>query len=195
MDVALGSFVLEAISILQNLSGGRAQGRMAEDLRTMREIMERQFGVADPAYLLAPQELWSLPYRELPQQAIVFVTGCHLYSEMFDRPIAYGLKLALDRARGAHETPSSVVMSDIWLNREPSLGSDRVVLSIGGPRINMITGQIIQKGAVVRRGTRWQIVRDGRRYAIFGDDPADTLQASQQFVRHELTEALSAAPR
>lgn len=51
--------------------------------------------------------------------------------------------------------------------------------------------RIVAQGKVVHRGNKWTIAKRNQRYAIYGDDPADTLTAMKAFAEHELVKYLN----
>jgi hypothetical protein len=86
-----------------------------------------------------------------------------------------------------------MVIGDIWFYREASLSQRPFVLSIGGAHINDVSKEIITRGSVIHSGSKWAIVKNNERYAIYGDDPADTLSAMKAFAKHELMSYLNLA--
>jgi hypothetical protein len=82
-------------------------------------------------------------------------------------------------------------MGDHWFYRDGNFSERPFVLSVGGPGINTVTERIVTKGDVVHKGEKWTIAKRNQRYAIYGDDPADTLTAMKAFAQHELVNYLN----
>jgi hypothetical protein len=182
------SIILSGLGIMQNAGSGKVQKQMAETLEHIRDILKRQSTSKDFLLSLVPEPLW-LTWRDaIKSHTIVLVTGCHEYSEIFDRPTAYSLKFAIDQfGQFYNRMPlHAMVMGDIWFYREASLSQRPFVLSIGGAHINDVSKEIISQGSVIHSGSKWAIEKDNERYAIYGDDPADTLTAMKAFAEHEL---------
>jgi hypothetical protein len=186
------SVVLGGIGLVQNAGSGKAQRQMAETLENIRDILKRQSTSTDLSLSSVPQPLW-LAWRDaLQRHTIILTTGCHQFSEIFDRPTAYALKFAIDQfGQSYNQAPLyTMVMGDHWFYRDDDFSQRPFVLSVGGPRINTVTERIVAKGKVVHRGNKWTIAKRDQRYAIYGDDPADTLTAMKAFAEHELVNYL-----
>src|SRR6266581_643940 len=113
-------------------------------------------------------------------------------AEVFDRPTAYSLKFAIDQFGEAYRLKPvyAVVMGDYWFYRDGTNHDRRRVLSIGGPKVNNLTSEILTSGEVIRSERSWVIARSNRRYVIYGDDPSDTLAAMKVFAEQELLKYL-----
>ena len=187
------SVILGGFGLVQNAGSGKVQRQMAETLEDIRNTLKRQSASSDWTLSSVPQPLW-LAWRDaLQSHTILLTTGCHEFSEIFDRPTAYALKFALDQFGEFYKrTPLyTVVMGDYWFYRDSNFSERPFVLSIGGPRINTVSERIVAKGKVVHRGNKWTIAKRNQRYAIYGDDPADTLTAMKAFAEHELVNYLN----
>ncbi|HEX8696960.1 MAG TPA: toll/interleukin-1 receptor domain-containing protein [Longimicrobium sp.] len=125
---------------------------------------------------------------DIDPATVVIVTGCHHKPELFDRPLAYQLKDALDR-RG-RDVPRaflrSVVMGDIWFTQHSGFTDHPNLVSIGSPGVNPLTQQIIEQSGPVRTGDKWWVMRGGNRWALYGERAEDTQAAVLAFQEHDL---------
>jgi len=130
--------------------------------------------------------------HEIAPDTIIIVTGCHNVPETFDRPSAYELKAAIDDVmKSAKRTfLHAIVMGDLWFfTKESNIQNHRNVISIGSSAVNSLTGIIESKsGKPVQQDAngRWQILRDGNRWALFGDRAEDTYDALSRFKDRDL---------
>src|ERR1044072_3654639 len=189
------SIILSGLGLMQNASSGKAQKQMAETLEHIRDILKGQSASKDSLLSFVPEPLW-LTWRDaIKSHTIILVTGCHEYCEIFDRPTAYSLKFAIDQfGQSYNRMPlHSMVIGDIWFYREVGLSQRPLVLSIGGASINDVSKEICSRGSVIHSDGKWAIAKDNERYAIYGDDPLDTLSAMRAFAEHELMAYLNSA--
>jgi hypothetical protein len=132
--------------------------------------------------------------QDIDPATIIIVTGCHHLPELYDRPCAYELKKTIDRAGDSMQLDflHSVVMSDIWLKRLSDTADYHNLIGIGSPAVNSLSGKVVAHGKVVRPrpGDRWQVVRSGNRWALFGHDAEDTHKAVISFKKNDLPEFL-----
>jgi hypothetical protein len=193
------SVILSGISLLQNTGSGKVQQQMAETLNNIKDILNRQSAASDSLLSFVPQPLWLSWEEALKSHTIILVTGCHEFSEIFDRPTAYALKFAIDQfGQFYNQVPlCAMVMSDIWFYRDDHAGFSQrpFVLSIGGPAINTVSSEIVSQGNIIHRGSNWTIAKRADWYAIYGNDPADTLASMKAFAERELTNYLNRAWR
>jgi len=126
--------------------------------------------------------------HEIVSETIVIVTGCHHIPEIFDRPSAYELKASIDYIGQSlgRAFLYSVVMGDIWFLNHSNIQDHTNVISVGSTGINSLSGIIAAQGDVTRKEKRWQIVRSGNRWALFGDLAEDTYDAVSSFKDHDL---------
>ena len=187
------SVMLNGFGLVQNAASGKVQKRMAETLEQIRDMLKRQSASSDLSIPSVPQPLWLAWRNALHPHTILLTTGSHEFCEIFDRPTAYALKFAIDQfGQFYNRTPLySMVMGDYWFYQDSNLSERPFVLSVGGPRINAVTDHIVAEGEVVHTGNRWTIAKRNQRYAIYGDDPADTLTAMKAFAEHELVNYLN----
>jgi hypothetical protein len=187
------SVILSGFGLVQNAGSSKVQRQMAETLENIRDTLKRQSTSSDISLSSVPQPLWLAWRNALQSHTILLTTGCHEFSEIFDRPTAYALKFAIDQfGQFYNRTPLyTMVMGDYWFYRDNNFSERPFVLSVGGPRINTVTERIVAKGKVVHRGNKWTIAKRNQRYAIYGDDPADTLTAMKAFAEHELVNYLN----
>jgi hypothetical protein len=124
------------------------------------------------------------------EKTIVLVTGCHPMPEIYDRPAAYELKSFIDSSGepGEHAFLHAVVVGDAWFLGDRSLREHPNVVSIGSGGVNTLTMQIQADAQPIRRGPgeRWQIVRHGNRWGLFGHRAEDTYDAVLAFKDDEL---------
>ena len=127
---------------------------------------------------------------EIVVDTIVIVTGCYHRAEIFDRPSAYELKTSIDHigASAARTFLRSLVMGDIWFRDHSQITGHPNVISIGSPGINSLSQMIAAQEKLVRKSAdgRWQIMRDGNRWALFGDRAEDTYDAVTSFRERDL---------
>jgi len=187
------SIVLSGLGLVQNAGSDKVQQEMVKSLESIRDILEKQASGADPSRLFVPDPLWLTWYNALQSDTIILVTGCHEFSEIFDRSAAYALKFAIDQfgAPFNHQPIHAMVMGDIWFHRDTKFTTRPFVVSVGGPNVNTVTHSITSKGNIIHRGNKWKITRDNKRYAVYGDDPVDTLYAMKAFAERELLKYLS----
>lgn len=123
-------------------------------------------------------------------KTVTIVTGCDYRPETFDRPTAYLLQRSIERAQCPFDTPflRSVVFGDIWLLERSGIPEHTNVISIGSAGVNRLTGIIAGSGELVRRGGegKWRVMRDRRRWAVFGDAAEDTRAAVESFQDKDL---------
>lgn len=123
-------------------------------------------------------------------KTVAIVTGCDYRPETFDRPAAYLLQRSIERAQCPFDTPflRSVVFGDIWLLEWSGIPEHKNVISIGSAGANRLTGIIAGSGELVRSGSKgkWRVMRDGRRWAVFGDAAEDTRAAVESFQDKDL---------
>ncbi|MDQ3816426.1 MAG: hypothetical protein M3362_01895 [Acidobacteriota bacterium] len=189
------SIILSGLGLMQNAGSSKVQKQMAETLEHIRDILKGQSASKDSLPSFVPEPLW-LTWRDaIKSHTITLVTGCHENCEIFDRPTAYSLKFAIDQfGQSYNRMPlHSMVIGDIWFYREPGLSHRQLVLSVGGPSINDVSKEICSRGSVIHSGGKWAIAKDNKRYAIYGDDPVDTLSAMRAFAEHELMPYLNLA--
>ena len=186
------SVILGGFGLVQNAGSGKVQKQMAETLDSIRDILKRQSSSSDLSLSSVPQPLWLAWRNALQKHTIILVTGCHEFSEIFDRPTAYALKFAIDQFGQFYNQPPihAMVMGDIWFHRDSSFSQRPFVLSVGGPRINSVSEHIVSSGRFIHRGHKWSIAQKENRYAIYGDDPADTLSAMKAFAENEMVNYL-----
>jgi hypothetical protein len=101
-----------------------------------------------------PGPLEITPSMPEVEQLILIATGAHLRAELFDRPIAYRLREAmegwLDRARQSEELSEDasgrqvIVCTDVWWINNDELRR-RPTISIGGPGTNALTAYLGDK--------------------------------------------------
>ena len=143
---------------------------------------------------------WAWLHDVVPD-TIVIVTGCHHIAEVYDRPTAYMLRTSIESAgRSVDRTfLRALVVGDLWfLNPDSRLSDHGAVISIGPSAFNGVTGRITDRAKTIRASPdgRWQIRRDGNRWAIFGSAPSgskveDTREAANAFAARELPGFLS----
>ncbi|MGZ5445756.1 MAG: toll/interleukin-1 receptor domain-containing protein [Thermoanaerobaculia bacterium] len=119
--------------------------------------------------------------HEVDGATVVIVTGCHFLPELFDRGIAYELKAAIDDiGRSANRVfLRSIVMGDIWFQRHSDIQGHSNVVSIGSAAANSLTAGIADQGKTMKSAAdgRWQIIKQGNRWALFGNRAEDTHDA------------------
>jgi hypothetical protein len=134
---------------------------------------------------------WQWGPYEIVSETVVIVTGCAALPEEFDRPSAYKLKSAIDSLGMSlgRTLLRSTVMGDIWFRDYSTIAGHPNVISIGSSGTNALTEVIAGPGGnVMRRGpaSRWQIVRAGNRWALFGNRAEDTHDAVTSFRERDL---------
>jgi hypothetical protein len=187
------SVLLSGIGLVQSAGSEKVQKQMVETLESIRSMLNRQVVARDRSQNFVPDNLWLTWQDTLQSHSIVLVTGCHELSEIFDRPTAYALKFAIDQCGEVFQKVPlhAFVMGDIWFQQDPKFTARPFVLSIGGPKMNMVSAEIVAHGSTVHSGKTWSIVQQGNRFALYGQDPVDTLGAMQAFADLELMKYLN----
>jgi hypothetical protein len=189
------SMLLNGVGLLRSASSAKSEAKMVallEEIRTLLAVPEDSSENSAIDMFLA-RHLWERWSDVLRRDTIMLVTGCHELPETFDRPIAYAIKFAIDHIGQdrRHQPLHSLVMGDRWFRE--NFADWPLAISLGGPVINNLTGDIMSRAAVLHRGDRWTIAKVDRRYAVFGNDPKDTLEAMNVFSERELVGYLNAA--
>lgn len=120
-------------------------------------------------------------------ETVLIVTGSDLPAEMNDRPVAYRLKVELDRLGEGKSYRGAVVVSDRWYadNRIFHLCPTVVV---GGPGVNAVAATFLEElPMLVQRQERvfvqgaWEGER--KRVSLWGMDRAATALAVEAFLK------------
>lgn len=124
------------------------------------------------------------------RDTIIIVTGCAALPELLDRPFAYELKTSIDYFGNSIPRTflRSIVMGDIFFLDHSKIEGHPNVITIGSPGMNAVTARIDPQSQLVRKspGARWEIKRDGQRWALFGDRAEDTYDAVSSFKDKDL---------
>jgi hypothetical protein len=127
-------------------------------------------------------------------KSIAIVTGCDYLPEKFDRPLAYHLQRLIDRAPSSLEDAflRSVVFGDTWF-LGGNLSDHSNVISIGSAGVNRLSGIIAASGDLVRSSAdgKWRVMRERRRWAVFGVLAEDTRAAVESFEKQDLSSFLA----
>ncbi len=188
------SIVLGGLGLIQNAGSGKYQEQIADTLGEIKKILEKQekSNSNESSIGFVPESLWLTWKHVVQKHTVVLVTGCHEFSEAFDRPVAYSLKLAIDQfGESVGMQPlNSLVISDYWVNREHKFSKWENIIAIGGPAINTTCASIIQQGTLLTSAEKFWIYRSGSRFAVYGHDPIDTLYAMRAFAEQFLMKYL-----
>src|SRR3712207_1457140 len=113
------SVVVSGIGLVQNASSDKMQKQMAETLEHIRDLLKRQVKDGDLSPSQVPLLMWYNWHNPIQSHTIILVTGCHEFSEIFDRPTAYALKFAIDQfGDSVRRKPlHAMVIGDIWFSR------------------------------------------------------------------------------
>jgi hypothetical protein len=128
---------------------------------------------------------------EITRETIIIVTGCYNLAEIFDRPTAYELDTAIHELGrlNSRKFLRSIVLGDLWFIMNHSNVQDHPnVISIGAFSSNGLTRIMAGSAKSVKQAEdgRWQILREGNRWALFGNLAEDTYDAVFWFKNHEL---------
>jgi len=175
------------------LTGKSPSDRVPSELRQIQSIFLEQdqsllkiaLQIEAAIEVSRQREDWQ---SDIDSATIVIVTGCHHRPELFDRPLAYQLKQAIDEEGGKVNRAflRSVVMGDIWFNERSGFADHSNIISIGSPSVNPLTQQIIEQAGNVQADERWRVMRGGNRWALFGNEAEDTRAAVKWFKNHQL---------
>jgi hypothetical protein len=117
-------------------------------------------------------------------KTIIIVTGSHIICELLDRPAAEILRDEIDRQGNVSIGRRAIIIGDlIWL-RDAGLQSHHVI-SVGGPSINQLTGQITSQGNTRNYSPGlYEATLDGKfiKVALWGTTAAQTRESVESYV-------------
>jgi hypothetical protein len=192
MLVEVITTILEGIGLAVQIKSRSKDAEIVEELRSLVAALRES---KSPDALSIPEGIWKDPGSLVHPETITLVTGAHYMCEVFDRKAAYDLKLAIDAfgLRHGKRHLSSIVVSDVWYFRDSTVRTTAATLSLGGPTVNALTKDILASGGLLAEGAEWTIAGDGHRYALFGTNPLDTLEAMKVFSRDHLISMIETA--
>jgi tetratricopeptide (TPR) repeat protein len=122
----------------------------------------------------------------LSRETILIVTGCSVYPELLDRPVAEVLRDEIDKRGASNPNRRAVIVGDLWWfaeNKEPFL-NDCPVLSLGGPIMNQLTVKLIENQLVWGEEEVYQAGGNdlAPRMALWGDDASKTREVVERFI-------------
>jgi hypothetical protein len=128
------------------------------------------------------------------EETVVLVTGTTLTAEERDRPLAYQLKLEIDRRGAGHAYRRAVVVGDQWY-LENRIFHLNPTIAIGGPGANGVSGDFVSVLPTVLNLDERVFVQadfegDQKRAALWGMDAHATLAAVEAFVRRGMLDDL-----
>ena len=136
-------------------------------------------------YSIKRRQEWQ---HDLDPATIIIVTGCHHRPELYDRPIAYELKEAIDSEMSSRKKTflGCLVMGDLWFWQRSGITDWPNLISVGSSGVNSLTAHLVPAGVSVKTGgtgeeERWEVVRLSNQWALFGNRAQDTLTAVQWF--------------
>lgn len=117
---------------------------------------------------------------------VLIVTGSDVPAEMNDRPLAYRLKVEIDRLGAGHGFRRAVVVSDRWF-AENRIFHLCPTIVVGGPGVNAVAAALAEElPALVRRHNRVFVQGswDGeqKRVSLWGMDRSATAEAVRAFL-------------
>jgi len=125
-------------------------------------------------------------------ETILIVVGADIKPEQKDRPLAYWLQKQIDKAGGFERTPFSkcIVITDALFNNDKIIQACPTI-SIGGPGVNRVTAELINKLPVyISEDYRYYIQCDDKpgknRVLIWGMDQETSSGALNVFVESGL---------
>lgn len=120
-------------------------------------------------------------------ETVLIVTGSDLPAEMNDRPLAYRLKVEIDRSGQGKGFRGAVVVSDRWY-AENRIFQLCPTVAVGGPGVNKVAAAFVNElPMLVQRDERvfvqgaWE--GEVKRASLWGADRAGTALAIEAFVR------------
>lgn len=123
-------------------------------------------------------------------ETVLIVTGTDIPAEMNDRPVAYGLKVEIDRRGGGRAFRWALVVSDAWY-AENRIFHICPTVAVGGPGVNRVAAalapelpMLYQRGERVFVQGSWDGER--KRASLWGADRAGTAEAVDTFVKEGL---------
>lgn len=117
---------------------------------------------------------------------ILLVVGYGILAEEEDRPIAYGVKHAIDTRSKAVDNRGAIVVSDMWiLNQE--MAPLFPAIAVGGPTVNAFAAQIYDELPVLFTRDQQAFIQmsqdSSKRAALWGMEARFTREAADVFVR------------
>ncbi len=158
-----------------------------EYLKDFEEVDEQSLASDNEHYL---SDLKSLGKNNdyisslLSNGTVLIVTGTHILTELYDRPLAETLKKKI------HKTSSlrAIIISDKYYASEEAMHS-LPVISIGGGEINSLTLEIMNFGTT-RNPIRGVFDADRRinnttQIALWGDSASETKRSVEKFINND----------
>ncbi|MBI4638037.1 MAG: hypothetical protein HY727_17005 [Candidatus Rokubacteria bacterium] len=124
------------------------------------------------------------------RSTVLIVVGHGILPEEEDRPLAYGLKRAVNMRAGGSEGRAGVVVTDVWIMNN-DLAEFFPAISVGGPGVNAFTAQVYEDLPVAFTRDQHvfiQMADEGKRAALWGMDQTGTREAVEVFVNDGLLE-------
>jgi hypothetical protein len=128
-------------------------------------------------------------------QTILIVVGLDLEPEDADRPLAYKLKMAIENSNhfGDHPFRKCIVISDALYRSDKLIGVCPTI-AIGGPGVNSLAGELVEKLPVyLSKGNKYfiQLDKDFKdlKISIWGMDRDSTSEAVDMFIANGIMDS------